>query len=74
MRLGVQNGQYAAVESGLQAGDFVIYHGYETLQDGDPVAPTAWGPEGPISLPPPGGGTKPVVAFPTGDLPGASTR
>ncbi len=30
----------------------MIYAGYEGLKDGDPVVPTEWGPDGPLSLPP----------------------
>jgi hypothetical protein len=40
------------IESGLQAGDQVIYAGDEMLREGDPVVPTAWGPSGPLALPP----------------------
>jgi hypothetical protein len=29
----------------------VIYAGYESLKDGDPVVATEWGPEGPLTLP-----------------------
>ena len=30
----------------------MIYAGYESLHEGDPVVPTEWGPNGPQTLPP----------------------
>jgi len=53
--LGVQNGSRIVVESGLHDGDQVIYRGQEFLNEGDPVAPTAWGATGPKELPQPSG-------------------
>jgi hypothetical protein len=63
VRTGADNGDYVQILSGLAANAEVIYKGYETLKDGDPVVPTAWGAEGPLSLPFAGGarpdGTRP---------------
>ncbi len=53
--LGLQNPQYAQIRTGLNEGDQVIYEGYESLKEGDPVVPAQWGPNGPLSLPPAAG-------------------
>ncbi|MGC8669367.1 MAG: efflux RND transporter periplasmic adaptor subunit [Chthonomonadales bacterium] len=53
--LGPQNGGRIVVENGLHDGDQVIYRGQEFLNEGDPVAPTAWGATGPKVLPEPSG-------------------
>jgi hypothetical protein len=50
--VGLTNEKYVGIRSGLQEGDQVIYAGYENLNDGDPVVPTEWGPDGPLTLPP----------------------
>ena len=52
MTVGLVNAQYVEIKSGLREGEQVIYDGYESLRDGDPVVPTEWGPEGPLTLPP----------------------
>jgi len=49
---GLQNDKYVEIHSGLQEGEQVIYAGYGALHEGDPVVPTEWGPEGPLTLPP----------------------
>lgn len=36
----------------MHEGEQVIYAGYDSLRDGDPVVPTEWGPQGPLTLPP----------------------
>jgi P-type Cu+ transporter len=50
--VGLVNAQYVAIKSGLHEGEQVIYDGYQSLREGDPVVPTAWGPQGPLTLPP----------------------
>jgi hypothetical protein len=50
--VGLMNAKYAEIRSGLNEGDQVIYAGYESLHEGDPVVPTPWGPSGPLTLPP----------------------
>ena len=52
MTVGLVNTHYVEIKSGLQEGDPVIYAGYESLKVGDPVVPTEWGPQGPLTLPP----------------------
>ncbi|HLK54914.1 MAG TPA: efflux RND transporter periplasmic adaptor subunit [Chthonomonadaceae bacterium] len=51
--LGVSDGEHTGIESGLDTDDLVIYHGYEYLNEGDPVVPTEWGISGPKALPEP---------------------
>ncbi|HZT42457.1 MAG TPA: hypothetical protein VFA07_09705 [Chthonomonadaceae bacterium] len=55
--VGLQNDKYVEIRSGLQEGEQVIYAGYESLYDGDPVIPTKWGPSGSVALPPATGTT-----------------
>jgi hypothetical protein len=50
--VGLRNAGYVEIRSGLKEGEQVIYAGYESLREGDPVVPTAWGPQGLVSLPP----------------------
>jgi len=52
VKVGLVNSNYVGIQSGLQEGDQVIYAGYEMLKEGDPVVPTEWGPQGPLTLPP----------------------
>ena len=61
MKVGLVNSNYVGIKSGLQEGDQVIYAGYEMLKEGDPVVPTEWGPQGPLTLPPASGEEKAVV-------------
>jgi hypothetical protein len=49
--VGLSNSGYVEIRSGLQKGEQVIYAGYESLRDGDPVVPTQWGPQGLVTLP-----------------------
>jgi len=49
---GITDGERTEIVSGLHEGDEVIYAGWENLQEGQAVAPTAWGAEGPTELPP----------------------
>ncbi len=46
------NEKYVEIKGGLNEGDQVIYAGYESLHEGDPVVPTQWGPAGLLTLPP----------------------
>lgn len=45
----------------------MIYAGYQSLREGDPVVPTTWGASGPLSLPPATGdhpeGTRPGAVY-----------
>jgi hypothetical protein len=50
--VGLVNPQYVEIRAGLKPGDQVIYAGYETLRDGDPVVAAEWGPNGAVSVPP----------------------
>ena len=50
--VGLVNSHFVEIRSGVREGDQVIYAGYESLQEGDPVVPTEWGPSGPLILPP----------------------
>ena len=50
--VGLVNSHTAQIKNGVQEGEQVIYDGYDSLHDGDPVVPTEWGPEGPLTLPP----------------------
>jgi hypothetical protein len=50
--VGLTNTKYVGIRSGLTEGDQVIYAGYENLKEGDPVVPTEWGQDGPLTLPP----------------------
>ena len=52
MTVGLVNSHYVEIKSGLQEADQVIYAGDEMLKEGDPVVPTEWGPQGPLTLPP----------------------
>ena len=52
VKVGLVNSHYVEIKSGLQEGDQVIYAGYESLKEGDPVVPTEWGSQGPLTLPP----------------------
>lgn len=49
---GLVNDKFVEIKSGLQEGEQVIYAGNEALKDGDPVVPTEWGPNGPLTIPP----------------------
>jgi len=49
---GLTNDKFVEIKDGVQEGDKVIYAGYESLHEGDPVVPTAWGLSGPMTLPP----------------------
>lgn len=49
---GLSNAKFVEITSGVQDGEQVIYAGHESLKDGDPVVPTEWGPNGPLSVPP----------------------
>lgn len=49
---GLANDKFVEITGGIQEGDQVIYAGYESLHDGDPVVPTEWGPDGPMNVPP----------------------
>jgi hypothetical protein len=50
--VGLVNSHYVEIRSGLREGDQVIYAGQELLTEDDPVVPTAWGPSGPLTVPP----------------------
>jgi len=52
VKVGLVNSNYVGIKSGLQEGEQVIYAGYEMLKEGDPLVPTEWGPQGPLTLPP----------------------
>jgi hypothetical protein len=49
--LGDTGERYTQILSGIQSGEQVIYEGYRSLHEGDPVVPVSWGPEGPVALP-----------------------
>lgn len=55
VRTGADDGDYVQVLGGLSPNAEVIYKGYESLKDGDPVIATAWGVDGPVNLPAAGG-------------------
>jgi hypothetical protein len=59
--VGVTAPDFTEIRSGVQAGDQVIYDGYQGLTEDSPVAPTKWGPSGPQTLPPPSGEPAPVA-------------
>ena len=65
--LGTSDGKRVVVTSGVSAGVSVIYQGHAYLQEGDTVTPSAWGREGPMTLPPSSGKTP---AMPGMDMPG----
>jgi hypothetical protein len=58
--VGLVNSRYVEIKTGLREGDQVIYAGYKSLKEGDPVVATEWGQEGtdarggPLTLPPAG--------------------
>ncbi|WP_044949096.1 hypothetical protein [Chthonomonas calidirosea] len=49
--MGDANERYTQILSGIQSGEQVIYEGYRSLHEGDPVVPVPWGPAGPVALP-----------------------
>jgi len=49
--LGVEDGKYTAVLSGLHEGEQVIWAGHENLVEGSAVQETAWDERGPKELP-----------------------
>ena len=61
--VGLVNAQYVEIKSRLREGDPVIHAGYESLNEGDPVVPTRWGPSGPLTLPPAMGEVAPGTVY-----------
>jgi RND family efflux transporter MFP subunit len=50
--VGTSSGDRTEVVAGLKAGDEVIFRGGDSLKEGDPIYPVAWGEAGPVTLPP----------------------
>ena len=50
--IGLINAKYVEIKSGLNEGDQVVYSGVDTLTEGAPVLPTAWGTSSPAAPPP----------------------
>jgi hypothetical protein len=61
--VGLRNSGYVEIESGLREGEQVIYAGYESLKEGDPVVPTRWGPAGALTLAPATGEEAPGAIY-----------
>ncbi len=65
--LGAADGQRVVAESGLQAGDIVVYAGNENLREGDALTLTDWTASGPRTLPEGSGQMAPMPGMESGN-------